>query len=95
MEGATRRGTADPKLRGQNTRQERGQGKGENRKSHREEEDIGAQTEAARQSRAALHATRKDESSTRARGLEITVATHNVRTAAVDKTHGVERALDF
>ena len=30
----------------------------------------------------------------RARGLEITVATHNVRTMAVNKTHGVERALD-
>ena len=30
----------------------------------------------------------------RARGLEITVATHNVRTMAVDKTHGVERTLD-
>ena len=39
--------------------------KGENRKSHREEEDIGTQTEAARQSRAALHVTeRKEESST-------------------------------
>ena len=30
----------------------------------------------------------------RARGREIAVATHNVRTMAVDGTHGVERALD-
>ena len=30
----------------------------------------------------------------RARGWEITVATHNVRTMAVDGTHGVGRALD-
>ena len=30
----------------------------------------------------------------RARGREITVATHNVRTMAVDGTHGVGRALD-
>ena len=71
-----------------------GTGKGRKSKKPHKEEDIGAQTEAARQSRAALHATWKDESSTRARGLEITVATHNVRTTAVGKTHGVERALD-
>ena len=30
----------------------------------------------------------------RARGREITVATHNVRAIAVDRTHGVGRALD-
>ena len=30
----------------------------------------------------------------RARGREITVATHNVQTMAVDRTHGVGRALD-
>ena len=30
----------------------------------------------------------------RARGREITVATHNVRTMEVDGTHGVGRALD-
>ena len=30
----------------------------------------------------------------RARGREITVATHNVRTMAVDGAHGVGRALD-
>ena len=31
----------------------------------------------------------------RARGREITVATHNVRTMAVDGTHGVGRGLDI
>ena len=63
MHGATRGGTAEPTLRDQNTRQERGQGKGKNRKSHREEENIGAQTEAARQSRAAPPATTQNEES--------------------------------
>ena len=36
----------------------------------------------------------KRKNRTRARGREIAVATHNVRTMAVDGTHGVGRALD-
>ena len=55
---------------------------------------IGTQTEAARQSRAAPSAKNKTWNRARARGREITVATHNVRTIAVDGTHGVKRALD-
>ena len=63
MGGATRGGTAEPTSRDQNTRQARGQENGENRKSRREEEFIGAQTEAARQSRAAPPATNQTEES--------------------------------
>ena len=48
MNGATRGGTAEPTSREQNTRQERGQGKRENWKSRREEENFGAQNKAAR-----------------------------------------------
>ena len=36
----------------------------------------------------------KTRNRARARGREITVATHNVRMMAVDGTHGVGRALD-
>ena len=60
MGGATRSGTAEPTSRDQNTRQERGQGKGKKKKVIREEEINGAHTEAARQSRAASPATRKN-----------------------------------
>ena len=76
MGGATRGGTAEPTPRDQSTRQEQGQGKRENRKSHKEEEIIGAQTEAARQSRAAPPATKKKSNQARARGRGITVAMH-------------------
>ena len=48
MAEATRGGTAEPTSRCQNTNQERGQGKGDNIKSQKEEEIIGAQTETAR-----------------------------------------------
>ena len=68
MGGARRGGAAEPTSRDQNTRQERGQGKGDKRKSHKEEEIVDAQTEAMRQSGAAPLATkRKEESSTCAR----------------------------
>ena len=96
MGDATRGGTAEPTPRDQNTRQERGRGKGDNRKSHGEGKIIGAQTEAARQSRTERRLLRqsKTRNRARARGREITVATHNVRTMAVDGTHGAGRALD-
>ena len=96
MGGATRGGTAEPSSRRQNKRQERGQGKENERRSHKQEEILGAQTEAARQSRAERSLLRQSErrNRARARGREITVATHNVRTMAVDGTRGVGRALD-
>ena len=49
-----------------------------------------------RRSRAERRLMRQSErrNRARARGREITVATHNVRTMAVDGTHGVGRALD-
>ena len=53
MGGATRGVRAEPTSRGQNTRQVRGWERGDYRTSHREEELIGAQTEAAKQSRVA------------------------------------------
>ena len=58
--GVTRGAMAEPTSRDQNTKQERGQGKGKNRKIIREIEINGAQTEAARQSRAASPATRQN-----------------------------------
>ena len=57
MGGATRGGTAEPTLRDQI------QGKNEDRKSHREEEFLRAQTEAPRQSREAPSATKQNEES--------------------------------
>ena len=80
MGGAKRGGTAEPTSRDPNTRHGRVHGKGHNRKSQREEENTSAQTEAARQSRAAPPATSKTRNRGRARVREITVATHNVRT---------------
>ena len=59
MGGATRGETAETTSRDQNTRQERGQGKGDNRKSHREEKIIGALTEAARQSGTSCDKTKR------------------------------------
>ena len=56
-----RGGTAEPTSRDQRTRKERGKGKGDSRKSHREEEIIGVQTKAARKSRAAPPATKQNE----------------------------------
>ena len=49
-----------------------------------------------RRGRAERRRVRKNKRRNRARaqGREITVATHNVRTMAVDGTHGVGRALD-
>ena len=65
MSGAERDRTAEAKPRDQNTGHERGQGKEDKgRKSHREEKVLGAQTEAARQRRAAPPAIRNEESST-------------------------------
>ena len=58
--GATRGGTAQPTSRDQNSKQERGQGKGKNRKITREIEINGAHTEAAKQSRAVSPATREN-----------------------------------
>ena len=59
-----RDGTAEPTSREQDARQERVQGKGEDRKSHSEEENIGVQTEAARQSKAAPATKHNEESTT-------------------------------
>ena len=63
MGGAARGETAEPTSRDQNTRQEQGQGKEDKRQGHKEEEIIGAQTEAARQSRAAPPAKKRNEES--------------------------------
>ena len=79
MGGATRGGTAEPMSRDRNTRQERGQGKGDERKSHKEEETLDPQTEAARQTKKQC-LLRQSGTRNRAhvRRREITVASHNV-----------------
>ena len=63
MDGTTRGGTAELTSRDQNTRQERGQGKRDKGRSHKEEEILGAETEAAKQSRATPPATKRNEES--------------------------------
>ena len=55
--------TAKPTSRDQNTRQERRQRKRDEIERRRKEEMIGAQTEAARQSRVAAPATKLNEES--------------------------------
>ena len=94
MGGVARGRTAEPTSRDQITRQEQGQGKVDKRKSHKEEEILGAQTR--RRGRAERRLLRQSETRNRARERrrEITVATHNLRTMAVDGTHGIGRALD-
>ena len=94
MGGATRGGTAEPTSRDQNTRQERGQEKGESRKVTKKRKLLARKRR--RRGRAERRLLRHSEkrNRVRARGREITVATHIVRTMAVDQTHGVERAQD-
>ena len=87
-------GTAEPTSRDQNKMQEREQEKGNETKSHKQEESLGAQTEAARQSRLAPPATERKEEPSTCASTGITIALCNVRTMAVDGAHGVERALD-
>ena len=93
MGGATRGGTAGPTSRDQISRQEREQGK-ENiikiikrrkRLARRRRRRGGAERRLVRQSETRNRA--------RARRREITVTTHDIRTMAVDGTHGVGRAL--
>ena len=94
MDGATRGGTAEPTSREKSTRQERGRERGKNEKvterrkilAHKRRWRGRAERRRLRQS--------KRRNRARARGREIAVATHNVRTMAVDGTHGVGRTLD-
>ena len=94
MGGATRGGTAEPTPRDQNKRQERGQ-----RKEMREKVTYRRKYLARkrrRRGRAERRLLRQRERMNRARahGRETKVATHNVRTMAVDGKHGVGRVLD-
>ena len=95
MGGATRGETAEPTSRDQNKRQERGQGKGKKIAKVTKKRKLLAR-KRRRQGRAERRLLRQSKVSNRARarGWEITVATHNVRTMAVDGTHGFGRALD-
>ena len=86
-------GTAEPTSRGQSTRQVRGYGKEDNRKSHRRKLLARKRRRRGRAERRLLRQS-KTKNRARARGRKITVAMHNVRTMAVDGTHGVGRALD-
>ena len=89
-----RGGTAEPTSPDQNTRQERAGEKGHNRKSHREEKILARKRRRRGRAERRLLQQSEKRNRTRARGQEITVATHNVRTIAVDGTHVVGRALD-
>ena len=63
MGGAGRGGSAEATSQDQNTRQEREQGKGDDRKLHREEKIVGAQTEIAKQTRAVPPTTKRNKES--------------------------------
>ena len=76
------------------------QGKNGDRERGKIEKVTEKRTSLARERRRRSRAERrrlrqiKRRNRARARGREIAVATHNVRTMAVDGTHGVGRALD-
>ena len=94
MGGATRGGTAEPTSRDQNKRKN-----GDREREMREEVTDRRKFLARkrrRRGRAERRLLRQRERRNRARvrGRELTVATHNVRTMAVDGKHGVGRALD-
>ena len=96
MDGATRGGTAEPTSREQNTRQERAWGRKEIEKVARRTSWKNLARKRRRRGRAERRRLQQNKrrNRARARGREIAVATHNVRTMAVDGTHGVGRALD-
>ena len=95
MNGATRGGTAEP-----TSRENKTQGKNGDRKRSKIEKvterrkNIGAKRRRRGRAERRLLRQSKTRNRARARGREITVATHNVWTMAVDGTHGVGRALD-
>ena len=94
MGGATRGGTAEPTSRGQNKRQD-----GDREKKIREEvtnrrKFLARKRRRRGRSERRLLRQRERKNRARARRQEITAATHNVRTMAVDGKHGVGRALD-
>ena len=94
MDGATWGGTAEP------TSREQSQGKSGDRERGKIEKVTERKKILARKRRRRDRAERrrlrqsKRRNRARARGREIGVATHNVRTMAVDGTHVVGRALD-
>ena len=95
MDGATRGGAAEP------TSQNKIQGKNGDRKRAKIEKVTERRKLLARKRRRRGRAERrrlrqsKRTNRASAREREIAVATHNVRTMAVDGTHGVGRALDI
>ena len=95
MGGATRGWTAEPTSRDQSTRRERGQRKEDKIKVKNRRKFLARNQR--RQGRAERYLLRQSERRNRARTRrrEITVATHDVRMMAVDRTHGAGRALDM
>ena len=94
MGGATRGGTAEPTSRDQNTRHERGQGRGVVEKSQERRKSIARKRRRRGRAGRRLLRQSKTRSRARARGREITLAMHNVRAIAVDGTHEAGRVLD-
>ena len=94
MGGTTRGGTAEPTSRDQNIRQERDRERGMLKKVTERRKSL---TRKRRwRGKAEQRHLRQSETRNRARarGQEITVATHNVRTMALDGTQKVGRAVD-
>ena len=89
-----RGGTAEPTLRDQSKRQGRGQEKEEIEKVTKMRKLLARKRRRRRRAERRLLRQSKTRNRARARGREITVATHSVRMMAVDGTHGVGRALD-
>ena len=94
MGGVTRSRTAEPTLRDQSTRQERGQRNEIRDKVTKRKKYL--VRKRRRRGRAEPCLLRQNEMRNRARARRwgIIVVTHNLRTMAVDGTHGVGRALE-
>ena len=93
MSGATQGGTAEQVV-SPNLRQERGHRRKVRTKSQKNRKFLARKRRQRGKAERRLLRQSERRNRARARGREITVATHNVRTMAVDETHGVGRALD-
>ena len=94
MGGARRGGRAEPTSREQKPRQGRVQGERDNRKVTELRNILARKRRRRGRAERRLLRYSKTRNRARARRREMTVAMHNVRTMAMDGTHGVGRALD-
>ena len=94
MGGATRGRTAEPRSREENKRHEGGQGREMREQVKSRRKSLARKRRRRGRAERRLLRQRKRRNRARERGREIIVATHNVRTMAMDGKHGVGRALD-